>query len=470
MKKPLLILLCALGYTYLFYDQLPGINYLLFDALVILILGCTDPDSLFKKSVLMTGLGMLGCSAFLFIHNNTAPLLLHWISFGLFVRYFYEAELSPYLALSQQVITSFLSIFRIFRWGKLFPTEGRSSGLSWGAYVITFPVVLVFVLLYASGNELYSRLWERIWDIPWNFGLFFFFLSGLILASSIVAPTYSGIWKAFDLGCSNDLEREEADDKSPLFGTMASELRASAFLFFMLNLVTLSLHMTDLYAFIHPKIGLNHSQNVHQGVNSLILSILLAILVVVYFFRGALNFFQENRFLKGLTYAWLTQNVFLVLSTCYKDFLYIHSHGLTHKRIGVLIWLTLVAIGLLWTYLKIHQKKSAWYLVRRNSWSVYIVLLAYSGIHWDRWIVRYNTTCAQCEIDYDYFSTLDVSAIADLHVLGLPQKSHIPVEDFYAQNDRRAHYVQAYQSVGWPSYNLESERICIPFTQTHPIQ
>jgi hypothetical protein len=460
------MLLATIAYTYLFYHQSPGINYLLFDLTMVGLLAITQFPSFHRPQVLVSMVGMLSSSVFVFWHNTVAPLLLHWLSFGLFVRLVYEPTLSPYLALAEQTLLTGFNVFRSRAWEKLWPKKEAESKKPWTMYLLTLPIVGVFILLYSSGNALYSQWMSRLFDFEVSFDLFFFFITGLLFSFSVFAPGSSGLWTSFDLLCSNVLSPSEEPPRPSLFGNLSQELRSAVFLLLMLNLVTLSLHLTDLYALLLPdRTSINYSDEVHQGVNSLIVSILLAILIVVYFFRGELNFLQENKWLKGLTYAWLFQNLLLIVSICHKDLLYIYHHGLTHKRIGVLVWLSIVALGLLFTYFKIHEKKSVWYLLRSNTWSVYLILLAYSGIHWDRWIVRYNTSC-QCDIDYSYLSQLDVSAIADLNELGLPHKKHIPMEQLNWQNDRRAAFIQEYKGLGWPSFNLESERIASPFTST----
>lgn len=450
----------ALVYTYLFFHQLPGINYLMFDVLLISLLCILQKDNMLRISVIVTGCGMLLSALFIFLNNTVAALILHWISFGLFVRYFYEPQLSPYLAFGEQVYISILSTFRLLKWRKLAIASNPKNGISWAVYLLTIPVVGIFVLLYSSGNELYRQMVSKVFEMDVDFSVFFFFLSGLVLAFSVFAPFSSGLWKAFDIMCPNKLEKGQEIGTSPLFGTISSELKGGVFMLAMLNVVTLSLHITDIYSFLVPaKALINHSENVHQGVNGLIISILLAILIVVYFFRAELNFLSENTLLKGLTYAWLTQNIGLVLTTCYKDFLYISDHGLTHKRIGVVVWLAIVLFGIIYTFIKIENKRSVWYLLRINTWTVYAILLLYSSAHWDRWIVRYNTSCMDCQIDYAYFRQLDLSAFADLKELEGSFNKKIPLESFGSQNKMLREFSAEYKSLSWPSFNLESERI-----------
>ena len=90
------------------------------------------------------------------------------------------------------------------------------------------------------------------------------------------------------------------------------------------------------------------SDLVHSGINTLIASILIAIAIILYFFRRNLNFYSENRILKHLTFIWIALNIMLIVLIAIKNQNYITSFGLTYKRIGVHIYIsTVLAIQVL---------------------------------------------------------------------------------------------------------------------------
>jgi hypothetical protein len=64
--------------------------------------------------------------------------------------------------------------------------------------------------------------------------------------------------------------------------------------------------------------------------------------------------------------------------------------GLAYKRIGVLVFLVMVFMGLVTLFIKIHQRKTSYYLLRVNGWFAIALLVAASGIHWDETMARYN--------------------------------------------------------------------------------
>jgi hypothetical protein len=53
---------------------------------------------------------------------------------------------------------------------------------------------------------------------------------------------------------------------------------------------------------------------VHEGTYLLILCILMAMGVLLWFFRGNLNFLPDNERLRWLAHLWLAQNAMLALS------------------------------------------------------------------------------------------------------------------------------------------------------------
>jgi hypothetical protein len=80
---------------------------------------------------------------------------------------------------------------------------------------------------------------------------------------------------------------------------------------------------------------------------------------------------------------------------------------LAYKRIGVFFFLILVAIGLLSMLIKINQKRSTYFLLRINSWSVYILLIVLSCINWDETIVKFNIHhWNKKEVDVDFYYEL----------------------------------------------------------------
>jgi len=113
-------------------------------------------------------------------------------------------------------------------------------------------------------------------------------------------------------------------------------------------------------------------------------------LVLLFFFRGNLNFYKKNKWLRYGAYVWIFQNAILVISVFIRDGYYIQHMGLAYKRIGVIIFLLMVLMGLFTMFLKVQQQKSNYYLLKVNGWFAIVLLVASSCIHWDEQIAKYN--------------------------------------------------------------------------------
>jgi hypothetical protein len=174
---------------------------------------------------------------------------------------------------------------------------------------------------------------------------------------------------------------------------LKNENRTAIVTLFLLNALLLFINCVDIiyvwFGFSYNN-DVNLSEYVHEGTGLLIFSILLAIILLLFFFRGNLNFYKQNKWLRMGAYVWLFQNAVLVVSVLFRDYYYIEHFGLAYKRIGVLIFLLLVLIGLVTIFVKIQQRKTAFYLLRVNAWVVIIILVVSSCVHWDETIARYN--------------------------------------------------------------------------------
>jgi hypothetical protein len=129
---------------------------------------------------------------------------------------------------------------------------------------------------------------------------------------------------------------------------------------------------------------------VHEGAWMLVFSILIAMLVVLFFFRGNLNFLSQNSFLQRLALLWIVQNFILCVSVGIRNFYYIQHMGLAYKRIGLLFYLFLVAVGLITILIKVYGKKTMHFLLKVNGWVAYTLLVLSALINWDVLILNYN--------------------------------------------------------------------------------
>ncbi len=148
--------------------------------------------------------------------------------------------------------------------------------------------------------------------------------------------------------------------------------------------------MYNYEQFFQETITTTLSAATHERVNAVVFSIIMAVGVVLFYFKGGFNFDVKAKRLKMLTKIWILLNGLLILSTIIKNTEYVLNFGLTYKRLGVFAFLILALIGLYFTFLKIYNQKTNAYLFNQMFWCFYSTLLLCSFVNWGGIITSYN--------------------------------------------------------------------------------
>jgi len=187
---------------------------------------------------------------------------------------------------------------------------------------------------------------------------------------------------------------------------LRKEWLAAVVSFGLLNALLLVVNVVDInwiwLGFV-PAPNFDLTQFVHEGTYVLIFSILLAAGIMLWFFRRNLNFYQPGLpLLRWGATLWVVQNVVLAISVGLRNYYYIVYTGLAYKRIGVYGFLLLTLFGLGTVLLKIWQRRSAFNLVRLNSWAAYAVILSLAAGNWEIWIAEYNLQAGFPRLDIGF--------------------------------------------------------------------
>jgi hypothetical protein len=128
----------------------------------------------------------------------------------------------------------------------------------------------------------------------------------------------------------------------------------------------------------------------HDRVNAVIISIVMAVGVILFYFKRGFNFDANANFLKWLAKIWILLNGLLILSTIIKNAEFVLDFGLCYKRLGVFAFLILALLGLYFTFMKIYNIKTNAYLFNQMFWCFYSTLLLCSFVNWGGIITNYN--------------------------------------------------------------------------------
>jgi hypothetical protein len=191
------------------------------------------------------------------------------------------------------------------------------------------------------------------------------------------------------------------------FLEMDFERKSGEISFVLLNILLVFFIITYNYEqFFIPGKTASLSNEIHQRVATIIFSIILAIGVIMFYFKSSFNFDAKAGLLKKLSYVWIVLNALLIASAFIKNAEYISVLGLTFKRIGVFIFLTLSLIGLFITYLKLHFRRTNIFLLNRMLRIFFVTFIITSCINFSWIVTKYNISFHKND-DIEYLKTLD---------------------------------------------------------------
>lgn len=412
-------------YSYLFYQQGIGINYLIFSLIIPMVYVLQNRNLIKNTPFLSLSAGAIFTGALCFYYGSDYHVFLNKISLLLLVGIVYAPKSSlitalvnslyTYLAIPVHILLDFLKLKSqpVKRYG----TIVKYLILS----IIPIALASLFLLIYSFSNPILSQF---LGQINWEFisiGFLFFILYSFLIIYGIFNSRGINTLINYDLKQKNYLDADTTILYKSFFNVFSikSEIFIVSTVFILLNIVIGLNNSLDIYYLFIKKVlpqNLTYTEFLHQGVNSLIISIFLAIGLIMYFFSSRLNFVKNSIYIKIVAFAWIFQNAMLVFLCCNKNLQYITTFGLTYKRIGVYTFLLLAIIGLGFTFIKILKNKTNFYLIRTNSWVLYIVIITLSSYDWDQEIANYNINiCKNKDIDYDYLLNLDHTAIPILY-------------------------------------------------------
>ncbi len=428
-------------YNYLFWEQSSGINLPLFSLLLGIAAALINPESLQSRRVLVTAAGTFSTGVLVVIHHSDLSFFVHVISFFAMLGFMQQQELkSLYNAFLQSVSGLLVAPKRlVVALAEKAQTNSKTAKAFRVLSLVLLPMIafIIFYFIYTVANPLFEKLTLRITTkIHDFFQLIFRHLSvewlvfigfGATLSAAIVFRTISQRWLNSDAAQNENLERTKAKRrKSAMPGMLEShspvslknERRSGIIFLAMINLLLLVVNIIDInwiwFDFVVPQ-KFNLKQFVHEGTYMLIFSILLSMAILLYLFRNNQNFMKGNRLLKILAYLWIAQNAVLCYSVFLRNFHYINYHGLAYKRIGVIVFLLLTFAGLATLFIKIKELKSGYFLLRKNTWFAYGVMVVLCLFNWDLIIVRYNLNHWNSDdIDVSFYRSLSDSALPEL--------------------------------------------------------
>ncbi len=410
MNRKITVLITSFLFSLLFFKQNFGLNMIVFSTLSTGVLILLYPNRFKHLKVMIYALLYLLSSSLIFFYNSELAIITSVLSFFILLGNVVESKSSIYVQLFNGFYTTIASVFATtfqnFQKETTAIKKREINYLYWLKMIgIPFAIVTIFIVLYRSANPYFNEIIQNINLSFINFQWLVFTALGYFLMLNITKPIEIESLTELDLKTSNVLVKKSKLNQST--ASLLQENQLGIVLFIVLNSLLIFFLITDvLYLSRITDLGASDlSKAVHEGIYALIVSIVFAISIILYFFRGNLNFFTNNKNLRLLTFTWIALNIVLVFITSYKNYLYVMEYGFTYKRIGVFMYLVLALIGLITTFIKVNMVYNLWYLFRKNIQVAYLLLIVSTSINWDTLITQYNTTIAKTT-DLDYLITL----------------------------------------------------------------
>lgn len=490
-NETFVVVVFSIVLTGLFHKQVLGLNLFIAEFIFLLWLVITKQFQWRGHYAMTLGLGVLLTSVATVITHSVFSYFLNFIVLFVFIGFLIYPQTKSLLnAFGQSFSNISQAQIQFFKGLAGLKLKNRKIGnYIWRFRIFLLPLLIInfFVFIYRISNPVFDELvgdailslqdkWDYLFE-DFDFLIIITFIICLLISVFMVIRTSNKQLINMDLSASEELIRTRLKSRKQFrMNALKNEYRSGVFLLIILNAVLLILNVIDVnwVWFGFEWEGQYLKQFVHEGTYLLILSILTSVVVVLYYFRDNLNFYEQNRMLKVLSYLWLIQNGVLAISVGIRNFWYIHHFALAYKRIGVIIFLVMTIYGLSTVFIKLWRRKSSFYLFKVNSYSILVILMISSTLNWDIIIARYNfNNATKSFLHLDYLSTLSDKALPHLNVslselkrIEFIQKEKFPFEEkfmtpedyFKKIESRKAIFKERWESKGFLSWNWPEYR------------
>ncbi len=479
----------ALIFVYLFQGQQAGLNVLLFN--LLLLGGVFWSGRLLKNNRLhiLLSSGAFISAVMVVFYGSTMSMAANIISLILLLGLVAANDIQ--LLINSFTASVFAAVSAPYHYfAELTTLTGQKSGgrkMLRFALIVVAPILILFIFIsiYATAspyfNDLAGGFLRKIGDFfdalirlisPVSFWLF---VAGFLIIIAFLSGGSHRFLKLF----GEDLGMQLIRKRRPFSGRMNSlktEYWSGVVMLILLNLVIAVMNVLDIWNvwFFFEWNGLYLKQFVHEGTWLLIFSIIISIIIVLYYFRANLNFYPKRRLILNLALLWLAQNAILVFSVGIRNMWYINHFNLAYKRIGVYAFLLLTLFGIVTVIIKIRHRKSHQFLFHYNSLAAYIILVCLGLFNWDKIIASYNVDHSEKAFFHpEFMITLNSSALPELKIsteriseINNAQfenfeyyRNYMSLEEYKKRVEVRCQdFVNGYPQMSWQGWNLADYR------------
>lgn len=402
MKKYQIILASSLIFTLLFYNESIGVNLAIFALLLTGLICYFFQDRFTERThLILVVTSVLSCLAFAW-YGDFASFLALSMSV-LFLQFKTQDKKLKIVQIFPLVfLNAFTTLGRVFMFSQWLPERKIHNNFAKklvAYFIIPAIFLIVFFTAYSFGSSHFSSL---LTDYTLDIDIVEVVLIGIL--GFYISFSFWNYWVPEVCYEKNELLNNDFDNIAEIknqqtfsFLDLDFERKSGEVTLVLLNFMLLVFIITYNYEqFFEVVKNPNLSADTHERVNSVIFSIIMAVGLILFYFKGGFNFDKKAANLKKLAKIWIVLNGLLIVSAFIKNSEYIAVQGLTYKRLGVYAFLVLAIIGLVFVFLKITKQKTNAYLANQMVWYFYGTVLICSFVNWGNLITNYNISVNKC--------------------------------------------------------------------------
>jgi hypothetical protein len=289
----------------------------------------------------------------------------------------------------------------------------RRIRLSGGLFQLILPLLggALFLSLFAAANPLIAQLLAQLQIPALDFGRCMLWAAALLIAWMVLRP------RLLDAPFATPGGREVR-----LPGVTPTSVGLSLLLFNAIFALQNGLDIVFLWSGAALPEGVTLADYAHKGAYTLIATAILAGLFVLVALQPGSAMAKSGR-LRALVVLWVAQNLLLVASSVLRTLDYVQAYSLTRLRIAALIWMGLVAVGLVLICWRMLRSKSAGWLINANVAAAGVVLAACCVVDLGAVAAAWNVRNARevggagTALDLQYLKTIGEAALVPLSEL-----------------------------------------------------
>ncbi|KMQ68035.1 beta-carotene 15,15'-monooxygenase [Chryseobacterium sp. FH2] len=405
MKTYHYIFLTTALFIILFYGENMGLNLgilgVIYAALTLYKTSGKNRDRTFLVLFITSIL-----SSFAFAWYGDFPSFLAEISSLMLLSFKSKNRKAKTLLIIPVFVTNcFTFVCRFFSFDDWLPKRNISGVWQKTLAFILIPLALVSIFfgIYSAGSDHFANLFNNyeldinVWQLLCISAIGFFIAFNYW---NYVVEKY--IYKQNYMLDNHFQDKDRIQKPTYSFLDLNSERMSGVISFFALNILLIFFIVTFNYEQFYEVVKTPNqlSEETHERVGAVIGSIIMAILVIMFYFKSSFNFDPKAGLMKILAKTWIFLNVILVFSAMVKNTEYIINYGITYKRLGVYAFLILSLIGLILTLIKIQKQKKNAFLFNTMTWYFYATILVISYVNWGGMITYYNMQRKDFDLDY----------------------------------------------------------------------